>query len=75
MQVVPEELKAFPGHTALDPVQFSAGSHSPVEARHSVALDWNPSAGQLVLDPVQVSATSQTPAEARQVVPALPAGC
>jgi len=57
------------------PGQFSAGSHSPAEARHCVLEDANPSAGQVVLVPVHVSATSHTPADARHSAPALPAGC
>ena len=52
----------------LDPVQFSATSHTPAAARHSVPELATPSTGQAVLDPVQVSATSHTPAEPRQTV-------
>ena len=63
------------GHAELAPVQFSATSHTPAEARHTVALDAKPSLGHAVLEPVHVSATSHTPAEARHTVPALPAGC
>src|SRR2546426_26004 len=63
------------GHAALDPVQLSATSQGPAEARQTVDDVAKPSAGQIVLVPVQVSATSHGPAAARQVAPALPAGC
>src|SRR5439155_709245 len=61
--------------TALDPVQNSAGSHSPAEARQSVVARRKVSAGQAVLVPSQVSAASQFPAAGRHTVPAFPAGC
>src|SRR5205823_11709624 len=57
------------------PVQWSAWSQSPAEARHCVLDDLKASAGHTVLEPVQVSSTSQKPAAARQTVPAFPAGC
>src|SRR5207249_4037083 len=57
------------------PVQCSAGSHSPAEARQTVVEGSKALAGQAVLVPVQVSSTSQSPAAARHTVPALPAGC
>src|SRR5439155_930995 len=60
--------KASAGHAAPDPVQFSATSHGPAEARHTVLEDWKASAGHAALDPVQVSATSHAPADARQTV-------
>src|SRR5207244_1081424 len=63
------------GQEALEPVQFSATSHTPAEARHSVVDGLKPSTGQIVLVPVQVSATSQSPAAARHIAPVLPAGC
>src|SRR5207244_2031252 len=56
------------GHAALDPVQFSATSHEPAEARQTVLEDWKPSAGHAALDPEQFSAASHGPAEARQTV-------
>src|SRR5207253_2115814 len=62
------QLGPFPG-------QFSAGSHSPAEARQTVDDGLKASAGHVVLVPVQVSATSHGPAVARQTAPALPAGC
>src|SRR5206468_2571048 len=52
----------------LEPVQFSAASHGPAEARQTVLDDLKASAGQVALVPVQFSATSHTPAEARQTV-------
>ncbi len=57
------------GQVAEVPVQFSAVSHVPADARHSVDEDWKALAGQLALLPGHVSATSQVPADARQVVP------
>src|SRR5207245_8926954 len=60
---------------ALVPVQFSAGSHSPAEARQTVLEGSKASAGQTVLEPVQLSSTSHTPAAARHTVPEFPAGC
>jgi hypothetical protein len=57
---------ASAGHEALDPVQVSAGSQTPAEARHSVDEGEKASAGQLLFTPSQDSGTSQTPAEARQ---------
>jgi len=56
------------GHAALDPVQFSATSQGPAEARHTVDDDAKPFAGQLGPVPVQFSATSHGPAEGRQTV-------
>src|SRR5262249_955659 len=68
-------LFASAGHAALDPVQCSAGSHTPADDRHSVLDGAKSSAGHVVLEPVQCSATSQTSAAARHVAPAVPAGC
>jgi hypothetical protein len=68
VQEVPEARKPSAGQVALLPVQLSATSHSPAEARHWVVLEANPSAGQVLLLPVQNSATSQVPAEARHEV-------
>src|SRR5439155_1324713 len=75
VQAVPAALFASAGHAADDPVQLSAGSHSPADPRHTTKLGSNMSAGQVVLVPVQFSSTSQAPAAARQTVPAFPAGC
>ena len=66
---------ASPGHAALDPVQFSAGSHSPADERQVKVDGLKASFGQVLLDPVQSSSRSQSPADARQTVPAFPAGC
>src|SRR5207247_7347 len=57
------------------PVQFSAGSHSPAEGRHSVNADRKPSGGQVELVPSHVSSASHTPAAGRHTAPAFPAGC
>src|SRR5207247_853116 len=75
VQAVPAGLLASAGHVGADPVQFSAGSHSPAENRQVVVAGSNASAGHVVLVPVQFSSTSQGPAAARQTAPALPAGC
>jgi hypothetical protein len=75
VQAVPAGSLASAGQFGPVPGQFSAGSQSPFDARHSVLDDANPSAGQTVLVPSHVSATSQVPAAARQVAPAFPAGC
>src|SRR5207245_432140 len=79
VQGLPSEVHAVPlddfasaGQLGPLPGQFSAGSHSPAEARHCVLEDANPSAGQVVPVPAHVSATSHTPADVRQPVPALP---
>src|SRR5436305_1869662 len=56
------------GHAALDPVQFSATSHGPAEARQTVDDDAKPFAGQFGPVPVQFSAGSHGPAEARHTV-------
>ena len=56
------------GHAALDPVQFSATSHGPAEARQTVDDDEKLFAGQLGPVPVQFSAGSHGPADARQTV-------
>jgi hypothetical protein len=63
---------ASAGHVGLDPVQFSAGSQTPADARHSTVLGWNTSAGQPLFTPSQFSATSQTPALARHCAVLLP---
>src|SRR5207253_2406951 len=75
LQAVPAVLFASAGQPALDPVQNSAGSHSPAEARQSAVVGRKASAGQEVLVPSQVSATSQSPAAGRHTAPAFPAGC
>src|SRR5207253_1965790 len=75
LQAVPAVLFASAGQPALDPVQNSAGSHSPAEARQSAVVGRKASAGQEVLVPSQVSATSQSPAAGRHTAPAFSAGC
>src|SRR5437773_237578 len=75
VHAVPAGSFASAGQVALDPVQFSAGSHSPPDGRQVVVAGLKASFGHVLLDPVQSSSRSQSPAEARQTVPALPAGC
>src|SRR5205823_259912 len=75
VQAVPAALLASAGQLGPVPVQFSAGSHSPAEGRHSVKADRKPSGGHVVLVPSHVSSASHTPAAGRHTAPALPAGC
>src|SRR5206468_6925094 len=75
VQAVPLAFFVSAGQAARDPVQNSAGSHSPAAARHKAVAGRNVSAGPAVLVPLQVSATSQSPADARHTTPALPAVC
>src|SRR5438094_883364 len=75
VQVVPAGLLSSAGQLADVPVQFSAGSHSPAEARHTTKLGRKSSGGQTVLVPVQFSSISQGPAAGRHTAPAFPAGC
>ena len=70
MHAVPFGCFASAGHAGVEPVQFSARSHSPPLARHTVAADLKPLAGQASLDPSQLSLTSQSPAADRHSVPA-----
>ena len=56
------------GHAALDPVQLSATSQGPAEARQTVDDDEKLFAGQFGPVPVQFSAGSHGPADARQTV-------
>jgi hypothetical protein len=65
VQLEPEGCLASAGHAVLVPVQFSATSHTPAEARHTVLEGCLASAGQAALVPVHISATSHTPADAR----------
>ena len=51
VHAVPAGSLASAGQLALVPVQCSAGSHSPAEARHTVLEGLKPSAGQTVLEP------------------------
>ena len=75
VHAVPDAVFASAGHAGPVPGQFSAGSHSPADARQTVLAGSNASFGHVVLVPVQSSSTSQDPTEARQTAPALPAGC
>src|SRR5207249_353389 len=75
VHAVPAALLASAGQLGPFPGQFSAGSHSPAEARQTVLEGLKASAGQTVLEPVQLSSTSHTPAAARHTAPAFPAGC
>jgi hypothetical protein len=54
----------FAGHVAA-PVQVSAGSHTPTDARHSVPTATRASAGHWFELPVHLSSMSQLPAAAR----------
>src|SRR6266446_3619601 len=58
---VPAALLASVGHVAVDPVQFSAGSQIPAEARQIVLEGRKRLGGQVELVPVQFSATSHPP--------------
>jgi hypothetical protein len=69
VQPVPLGDFASFGQAAEKPLQVSAGSHSPVDARQTVPEAAKPSDGQLVEEPLHVSATSQPPFWARQTVP------
>src|SRR6185436_10381618 len=60
------------GQGAEEPVQFSAVSQMPAEARHVVEFGTKLSAGHVLLIPSQLSATSQTPAALRQTALLLP---
>src|SRR5438093_10046219 len=59
-----DDLNPLGGQDALvTPLQCSAMSHWPAEARHSKLLGFTASAGQLAVVPVQVSSGSQTSPE------------
>jgi hypothetical protein len=64
-------MNELAGQLVAEPVQDSATSHTPAEARHTVAVPESAFTGQEAAEPVQTSAGSHTPADARQVV-ALP---
>ena len=65
-QTVLAPAKPSPGQLLPAPLQSSATSHSPAEARHSNDAGRSASAGQPVEVAMQVSAVSQAPAEPRQ---------
>ena len=60
MQLVDAEAKVSAGHAPLVPVQFSATSHCPAEARQTVLEDLKTST-HVLLVPLQWSAPSQAP--------------
>src|SRR5206468_3279651 len=72
---VPAAVLASAGQLGPVPVQFSAGSHSPAEGRHSVKADKKPSGGHVELVPSHVSTASHVPAVGRHTAPTFPAGC
>ena len=75
VHAVPAGSLASAGHVALEPVQFSAGSHSPPDGRQTAVAGLKASLGHVLLDPVHSSSRSQSPAEARQTAPAFPGAC
>src|SRR6266852_1424514 len=58
------------GQVALAPVQCSAGSHGPVDARQTEVAGSRASAGHVTEEPSQASSASQMPAAARHTTPA-----
>jgi hypothetical protein len=70
---VPAVDFASAGQLLLAPSHDSAGSQTPVDARHCVESFASP--GHTLDEPVQVSAGSQTPPLARHTEPAWPAAC
>jgi hypothetical protein len=69
-QPAPNGTYTSRGQSELVPLQVSAASHGPVDARHVVPAVTTPSPGHVVLAPVHVSATSHGPYAARHTVPA-----
>src|SRR5215470_2699805 len=61
-QGVPAVWKPSAGQAAEVPVQLSATSQTPAEARQTVPAPAKPSTGQVGDDPLQLSGTSQAPA-------------
>ena len=68
VQLVVDDAKLSAGHALLVPVQFSATSHCPADARQTTVDDENESGGHVPLVPVHISATSHVPTDARHVV-------
>ncbi len=66
--MLPDATNPSAGHAAAEPVQDSATSQMPAEARQTSVDGWKPSAGQSAPEPVQDSATSQGPADVRHVI-------
>jgi hypothetical protein len=56
------------GHVGLEPLQTSARSQTPADARHCVPFGVKVSAGHAAAEPVQFSAGSHDPADGRQTV-------
>ena len=67
-QVVIEFWKASAGQLATEPLQTSATSQLPAEARHTVSRGNRTSPGQEAEEPLHTSGGSQAPALVRQVV-------
>ena len=57
------------GHAALEPLQLSAWSQSPVDARHSVPAEARTLLGHSKLRPSHDSLGSHSPSDGRHVVP------
>src|SRR5207247_2352037 len=74
VHAVPAGSFASPGQVALEPVQCSAGSHSPAEARQTVVEGSKALAGQAVLVRAEERCAGQAPAAAAHTDPALTAG-
>ena len=68
VQGVVAGAKPFAGQVTVVPVQLSATSHWPAEARQMVVDGFLASAGQSLVFPSQLSATSQSPADSLQMV-------
>src|SRR5438105_3084059 len=68
-QEVTALAKPLAGHEAALPLQTSATSHSPLEARQVTDVPAYASTGHADERPLQVSATSQIPEAARHVLP------
>jgi hypothetical protein len=60
VQLVAPDWKPSPGQAPDDPVQLSATSHGPAEARQIVTADWKPSTHVSAV-PLQWSDASHTP--------------
>src|SRR5207245_2476568 len=75
VHAVPAALLASAGQLGPLPGQFSAGSHSPAEARQTVLEGLKARAEERRVGHEQRSPWSHTPADARHTVPAFPAGC
>src|SRR5207247_3596238 len=74
VHAVPEGLFASAGQLGPFPGQFSAGSHSPAEARHTVLDGLKASAGQTVSSAVHTSELQHRAAAVCRPVPACTTG-